>query len=99
MTSTVPSLKLHRKRNQTLLQFANVARAAYLKHDAYGHPLPDHTKGIIFLKQTKIPGHLEDHIMAKTNGSRDFSDLLEAIQILAQRSDEPSFFVVPVLQR
>ena len=33
--------KLHRERNQTLLQFANVARAAYLKHDAYGYPLPD----------------------------------------------------------
>ena len=29
--------KLHRERNQTLLQFANVARAAYLKHDSYGH--------------------------------------------------------------
>ena len=33
--------KLHRERNQTLLQFANVARAAYLQHDAYGYPLPD----------------------------------------------------------
>ena len=30
--------KLHRERNQTLLQFAKVARAAYLKHDACGHP-------------------------------------------------------------
>ena len=29
--------KLQRERNQTLLQFANVARAAYLKHDSYGH--------------------------------------------------------------
>ena len=67
--------KLHRERNQTLLQFANVARAAYLKHDAYGHPLPDRTKGMIFLRQAKIPGHLEDHIMAKTNGSWNFSDL------------------------
>ena len=28
--------KLHRECNQTLLQFANVARAAYQKHDAYG---------------------------------------------------------------
>ena len=74
--------KLHRERNQTLLQFANVARAAYLKHDAYGYPLPDRTKGMIFLRQAKIPGHLEDHIMAKTNGSRNFSDLL---QILARR--------------
>ena len=77
--------KLHRERNQTLLQFANVARAAYLKHDAYGYPLPDRTKGVIFLRQAKIPGHLEDHIMAKTDGSRNFSDLLDAIQILARR--------------
>ena len=77
--------KLHRERNQTLLQFAHVARAAYLKHDAYGYPLPDRTKGMIFLRQAKIPGHLEDHIMAKTNGSRNFSDLLDAIQILARR--------------
>ena len=85
------------ERNQTLLQFANVARAAYLKHDSYGHPLPDRTKGMIFLRQAKIPGHLEDHIMAKTNGSRNFSDLLEAIQVLAMRpmsqtsSSYPSF--------
>ena len=62
--------KLHRERNQTLLQFANVARAAYLKHDSYGHPLLDRTKGMIFLRQAKTPGHLEDSIMAKTNGSR-----------------------------
>ena len=37
----------HRERNQTLLQFAKVVRAAYLKHDAYGYPLPDRTKGMI----------------------------------------------------
>ena len=90
--------KLHRERNQTLLQFANVARAAYLKHDAYGYPLPDRTKGMIFLRQAKIPGHLEDHIMAKTNGSRNFSDVLDAIQILARRpmsqisSSFPSYY-------
>ena len=78
--------ELHRERNQTLLQFAHVARAVCLKHDAYGYPLPDQTKGMIFLRQAKIPGHLEDHIMAKTNGSSNFSDLFEAIQILAQRS-------------
>ena len=70
--------KMHRERDQTLLQFANVARAAYLKQDASRHPLPDRTMGMIFLRQTKIPGHQEDHIMAKTNGSRNFSDLLEA---------------------
>ena len=40
---------------------------------------------MIFLRQAKTPGHLEDHIMAKTNGSRNFSDLLDAIQILARR--------------
>ena len=40
---------------------------------------------MIFLRQAKIPGHLEDHIMAKTNRSRNFSDLLDAIQILAWR--------------
>ena len=89
--------KLHRERNQTLLQFANVARAAYLKHDSYGHPLLDRTKGMIFLRQAKIPGQLEDHIVAKTNGSRNFSDLFEAIQVLARRpmsqtsSSYPSF--------
>ena len=77
--------KLHRERIQTWLQFANVGRAAYLKHDSYGHPLPDRTKGMIFLRQAKIPRHLEDHNMAKTNGSRNFSDLLEAIQVLARR--------------
>ena len=74
-----------------------MTRAEYLKHDSYGHPLPDRTKGMIFLRQAKIPGHLEDHIMAKTNGSRNFSDLLEAIQVLARRpmsqtsSSYPSF--------
>ena len=98
MISTMPFYKLHRERNQTLLQFANVARAAYLKRDAYGYPLPDRTKGMIFLRQAKIPGHLEDHIMAKTNGSRNFSDLLDAIQILARRpmsqisSSFPSYY-------
>ena len=76
--------KLHLERNQTLLQFANVARAPYLKHDANGSPLPDRTKSTIFFRQAKIPGHLEDHIMAKTNGSRNFP-LLDAIQILARR--------------
>ena len=46
----------------------------------------------------KISGHLEDHIMAKTNGSRNFSDLLDAIQILARRpmsqvsSSFPSYY-------
>ena len=75
--------KLHRERNQTLLQLANEARATHLRHDSYGHPLLDRTNGMIFLRQAKIPGHLEDHIMAKTNGSRNFSDLLEAIQVLA----------------
>ena len=80
-----------------LLQFANVARAACLKHDSYGHPLPDRTKGMIFFRHAKIPGHLEDHDMVKTNGSRNFSDLLEAIQVLVGRpmnqasSSYPSF--------
>ena len=55
---------------------------------------------MIFLRQAKakIPGHLEDHIMAKTNGSRNFSDLFDAIQILARRpmsqisSSFPSYY-------
>ena len=82
--------KLHRERNQTLLQFASVAKAAYLKHDVYGY----RTKGMIFLRQAKIPGHLEHHTMAKTNGARNFSDLLDAIQILAWRpmTQVPSSF-------
>ena len=78
--------KLHQERNHTLLKFANVARAAYPKHDAYDCFLPDPTKGMIFLRQAKIPEHLEDHIMAKTNGSRNFSP-------------ESGFLVVPVIRR
>ena len=73
--------KLHRERNQTLLKLVKVDRASYLKHDSYGHPLPDRTKVMIFFRQARIPGHLENHIMALTNGSRNFSDLLEAIQM------------------
>ena len=52
---------------------------------------------MIFLRQAKIPRHVEDHIMAKTNGSRNFSDFFEAIQVLARRpmcqtsSSYPSF--------
>ena len=64
--------KLHRERNQTLPQFANVARGAYLQHDAYGYPLPDRTKGMIFLRQAKIPGHLEDHIIPMSRVSSSF---------------------------
>ena len=78
---------LHRERGQSLLQFANVARSAFLKADAHGDPLPDRRKGMIFLRRAKIPGHLEDHIMSRTAGSRNFSDLLEAIRVLARRSD------------
>ena len=90
--------KLHCERNQTLLQFANAARAACLKHDACGYPLPDWTKGMIFLRQAKTTRHLEDRIMAKTEGSRNFSHLLDAIQILARRpmsqisSSFPSYY-------
>ena len=94
MISTMPS-KLHRERNQTRLQFANVARAAFRKHDANGYPLPDRTKGMIFPRQAKTPEHLEVHIMAKINGSRNFSDLLDAIQILARRP----ILVVAVIRR
>ena len=53
---------------------------------------------MIFIRRAKIPGHLEDHIMAKTNGSRNFSDLFDAIQILARRpmsqisSSFPSYY-------
>ena len=48
---------------------------------------------MIFLRQAKIPGHLEDHIMAKINGSRNFSDLLEAIQVLARRPMSQHFII------
>ena len=97
MISTMPSTNCTESAIRRCFSFANVARAAYLKHDSYGHPLPHRTKGVIFLRQAKIPGHLEDHIMPKTNGSRNFSDLLEAIQVLARRpmsqtsSSYPSF--------
>ena len=67
--------KVHRERNQTLL---NVARASYLKHDAYGYPLPDRTKGMIFLRQAKIS-------RGTWKTTSNFSDLLDAIQILARR--------------
>ena len=50
---------------------------------------------MIFLRQAKIAGHLEDHIMAKTNGSRNFSDLLDAIQILARRPMSQIFSSFP----
>ena len=48
--------KMHRERNQTPLQFAQVARAAYLKHDAHGYPLPDRMKGTIFPREANIQG-------------------------------------------
>ena len=76
---------MHRERNQSLLHFANQARSAFLKADAHGDPLPDRRKGMIFLRRAKIPGHLEDHIMARTGGSRNFSELLDAIRVLARR--------------
>ena len=53
---------------------------------------------MILQRQANIPGHLEDHIMAKTDGSRNFSELLDAIQILARRpmsqvsSSFPSYY-------
>ena len=56
-----------------------MARAAYLKHDADGYPLSDRTKNIIFPRQAKIPGHMENH------GSRNFSDLFDTIQILVRK--------------
>eukprot|EP00959_Pyramimonas_sp_CCMP1952_P162231 3392036-Pyramimonas_sp.AAC.1 len=40
---------------------------------------------MIFLRRAKIPGHLEDHIMSKTGGSRRFTDLLDAIRVLSRR--------------
>ena len=91
--------KLHRERNQTLLQFANVARAAYLKHDACGYPLPDRTKGMIFLRQAKIPGHLEDHIMAKTYDSRNFFQSPRCHPDSGPEIHESGFVVVPVVIR
>ena len=91
--------KLHRERKQTLLQFANVARAAYLKHDAYGYPLLDRTKGMIFLWQAKIPGHLEDHIMDKT---KRFEELLRSPRRhpgSGPETHESDFLVVPIILR
>ena len=63
---------LERNRSQSLLQFANIARSVFLKADTHGDPLPDRRKGMIFLKKAKMPGHIYDHIMAKTSGSKDF---------------------------
>ena len=40
---------------------------------------------MIFLRRAKIPGHLEDHIMSKTDGCRNVSGLLDAIRVLARR--------------
>ena len=82
---------LHRERNQSLLQFANLAHSSFLKADSHGDPLPDRRKGMIFLRRAKVPPHLEDHIMARTGGSRSFSDLLEAIRVLARRPNASQF--------
>ena len=54
---------------------------------------------MIFLRQAKIPGHLEDHIMAKTNGSRNFSDLLDANPDSGPETHESDFLVVLVILR
>ena len=84
--------KLHRERNQTILQFANVARAAYLRtpiawpYEGYDHPQAS--------QDSRTPGRPHH---GQPNGSRNFSDLLEAIQALARRpmsqtsSSYPSF--------
>eukprot|EP00969_Alexandrium_andersonii_P232111 10249485-Alexandrium_andersonii.AAC.1 len=40
---------------------------------------------MIFLERAKVPGTLEDHTMARAGGSRNFSDLLGAIRVLARR--------------
>ena len=42
---------------------------------------------MIFLKKAKMPGHIYDHIMAKTSGSKDFSHILDAVRILARPKD------------
>ena len=76
---------LQRERNQTLLQFANVARASFLKADRHGHPLSDRHKGMIFLRKAKIAGPLEEHILSRTNGSRNFTDVHAALRVLARR--------------
>ena len=91
--------KLHRERNQTLLQFANVARAAYLKHDAYGYPLPDRTKGMIFLRQAKTPGHLEDPHHGQ---DQRFEERLRSSRChpdSGPETHESGFLVVPVILR
>ena len=77
--------KLHRERNQTLLQFANVARAAFLKLDANGYPLPDRTRGMIFLRQAKIPRTPGRPHHGQDQRFEELSHLLDAIQILARR--------------
>ncbi|CAK0907110.1 unnamed protein product [Prorocentrum cordatum] len=76
---------LDRERNQSQMQFANIAWSAFLKADSHGDPLPDRRKGMIFLKRAKTPGHLEDHIMPKTGGPRRFTDILDAIWMLSRR--------------
>eukprot|EP00969_Alexandrium_andersonii_P352275 15437301-Alexandrium_andersonii.AAC.1 len=40
---------------------------------------------MIFLERAKMPGTLEDHMVARAGGSRNSSDLLEAIRVLARR--------------
>ena len=76
---------LVRGREQSLLQFAQVAQSAFLKADQHGDPLSDRRKGMIFLKRAKIPPHLEDHIMARTGGEKSFTALFDAIKILNRR--------------
>ena len=92
--------RIFRERNETLLQFANVARAACLKHDANGYPLPDRTKGMIFLRQARIPVHLEDqphHGQDQRFEGRFRSPRCHPDSGL--ETHESGFLVVPVVRR
>ena len=84
MTLTI-FCKLHLERNQTLLQFVNVARAPYLKHDANGSPFPDRTKGMIFFRPAKTPRTPGRPHHGQDQRFEELSYLVDAIQILARR--------------
>ena len=91
--------KLHRERNQTLLQFANVARAAYLKHDAYGYPLPDRTKGMIFPRASQDPWTCGRPHSGQDQRFEEFLRSPRRHPDSGPETHESDFFVVPVIQR
>ena len=71
--------KSHHERGDSLVEFANKMRSMFLKSERHGDALSDLRKGQLFLNKAKMPQHIFDRILAKTNGSREFSKLYDVI--------------------